>query len=352
MPNDVNTAAVAAITSHRLAVLRYEGGTVRRLVEVYDAALRDVLAELDAARKALARGQEVDDRRRKRLEGLSRDLRATLALLLDVASRTLEERTREVAEAERRFLDHRLARTIGVTMKAAPDAAVALAVAAPIGGTVWHTRLATDLLAVEGELQTAISQALAVGASMPRAARLIKALGVAETYRGRWVAIARTEIQRVANAVALDSYQRNTDVISAVQVLATLDSRTCPICGAQHDKVYPLVGGVPQGLERIPPFHPRCRCFLAPVVRPWSELGLPSTHANRSAYTGQPASSPSFEAWLRTRPDSEADEVFGPSRAAAWRAGRLSLDQMVRGLTMLDLGELRDRYPEAVTAAA
>lgn len=351
MPNDVNTAVVDSVTSHRLAVLRYEGGTVRRLLDVYDRALRDVLAELDAARKALARGQEVDDRRRRRLELLARDLRAEVRLLADAAAKTLDERAREVGEAERRFAG-RLGRTVGVSWRDVPTAAVHAAVTSPIGGSLWRAQLATDLVAVESALQSAVGVALARGLGMDRAAQIVRQAGVAQTYRGRLVAIARTEIQRVANAVALDSYARNADVISGVQVLATLDSRTCAICGAQHDRVYPLVGGRPEGLSRPPPFHPRCRCFTAPVIKSWSDLGLGNTAANRRAYTGAPAEAPSFEAWLRGRPDSEADEVFGPTRAAAWRAGRLALADMVRGLTLLDLGELADRYPSAVSTRA
>lgn len=337
----VNEDAANAIVGHRLAVLRYESGTVNRLIEVYKGALADVEAELEAARAKLAKGEEVDDRARDRLEVLQRDLRAHLRDLYASLSLTMEERVGEVARAEQAFLGRTLAPQVGLALTVIPEDQVRRMVGEPIGGAIWRDRLALDLLDVETGLQLALGQALARGLSVDRTAKLIANAGVVETYRGRLVTIARTEIQRVANGIALATYEANSDVISGVQWLGTLDSRTCPVCGSLHNRVYPIVAGKAQGLEP-PPAHPRCRCFTAPVVKPWSELGIDVP--NPDAYDGRPSSGQSFETWLRGEPDAAADEVFGPTRAEAWRAGTLTLDQMVSGMRPLTIGELRARY--------
>lgn len=343
-----NENAADDIIGHRLALLRYESGTVTRLLSVYDAALKDVVVELEKARKKLAAGLEIDDRQRKRLTALSAELRAGIRELNRIATLTLSERLADAAAAEQAFLAGTLSRTIGVALRGIPEDRVALMLTDPIGGSVWRDRLAVDLVATETGLQGALSQALARGLSIPRAAAVIKGLGIAETYRGRLVSIARTEIQRVANQVAMETYATNADVIKGVQVLATLDTRTCPICGALHNTVYPIVGGRLQGLERLPPFHTRCRCAICPVTKSYSELGLTQQPANRSILDGNPAQDQTFEQWLRKKPASYADEVFGPTRAAAWRAGKLPLSGMVSGMRVLNLGELSARYPDAL----
>lgn len=339
-----NENAADDIIGHRLTLLRYEGGTVNRLLKVYDDALAEVVKELESARKKLAAGKEVDDRQRKRLEALSRDLRASVRELNRIATLTLSERLAEAAAAEQAFLSGTLSRTIGFALRGIPSERVALMLTDPIGGSIWRDRLAVDLVSVESGLQGALSQALARGLSIPRAAAILKGLGIAETYRGRLVSVARTEMQRVANQVAMETYAANTDVIKGVQVLAVLDTRTCPICGALHNTTYPIVGGRPQGLERLPPFHPRCRCLMAPVLKSYAEMGLPTNPRGRSILDGNPATDQTFEQWLRKKPASYADEVFGATRAKAWRAGDIPLSGMVSGMRTLTVGELRTRY--------
>ena len=166
------------------------------------------------------------------------------------------------------------------------------------------------------------------------------ASGVQETYRNRMIVIARTEIQRVANDVALATYAENSDVIEAVEWLATLDSRTCLVCAALHGKVYPLVNGKPVGMLRAPPIHPRDRCFLAPQTRSWAALGLaPVGHVETKG-----ASGPTFEQWLRRQDAETQDDVMGVERADLWRARKLSLDKFSDQGRLLNLGELRVRY--------
>lgn len=227
MPNTTNENAADDVLTHRLALLRYESGTVTRMLAVYDEALKATVAELESARKKLAAGKEVDDRQRKRLEALARDLRSQVRDLNRIAALTLEERFAEAAAAEQAFLTGKLSRTIGITLRGIPVERVNLMLTDPIGGSVWRDRLAVDLVATETGLQGALSQALARGLSIPRAAAIVKGLGIAQTYRGRLVSIARTEMQRVANQVAMETYAANSDVIKAVQWLATLDTRTC-----------------------------------------------------------------------------------------------------------------------------
>ena len=311
------------LIGHRLELLRYEAGVAEELARAYDTSLAHVLAELAVARRRALAGRPIDPAAAARLNGLRADLTTQIRELHRVARLTLTERLAEVADFERAA--QASLGDLVTTWTTVDEAAAATAVTQPIGGNLWTDRLATDLVAVSDTLQGTIAAAVASGASMPEIAKRIgQTTGLVETYRGRLIAIARTETQRVANTVALESYRQNADVLDGIQWLATLDTRTCVVCGARHGKVYPLgADGRPLGLDQQPPLHPRCRCFLSPVV-----VGV------------EAAPEMTFGAWLRRKGPSAQDEVLGPERAAMFRAG-VPLDRFVDGRRALRMGELR-----------
>lgn len=321
----VNEDIADLLVGHRLELLRYEAGVAEDLVAAYDRALRDVLAELATGRRLAAQNRPFDEARIRRLRGLSFDLTAKIRELNRVARLTLEQRLAEVAEWERATQAE--LSTLVTSWSDVDEQAAAIATTRPIGGGIWTDRLATDIVAVHDSLQSTIATMTARGASMTEIAREIaRTTGLVENYRGRFVAIARTETQRVANTVALESYRQNADVLDGVQWLATLDTRTCVLCAPRHGRVYPLQGGRPVGLDQPPPLHPRCRCFLSPVVK-----GL------------DPAPEMTFDAWLRRKGPATQDEVLGTLRGGLFRRG-VALDQFVDGRRALKAGELRARF--------
>lgn len=260
----VNEDVADLLIDHRMSLLRYEAGVVDDLLTAYRAAFADIagrVARLEA--RALAATTPAEVRSVALQLGNLRDranaLSATVRRMEATAGAGLDASMGEVADAEARLHDVRVARKVGVSWAAVPERAVAAALISPIAEGVARAALRRDLLAAAEGIQAAIAEGIAAGSSMPRIARAMRSAGVIEeTYRHRLVAIARTETQRVANAVALESYRANADIISGVEWLATLDSRTCLLCAPLHGTVYPMVGGVPMGLVRPPPLHPRC----------------------------------------------------------------------------------------------
>lgn len=76
--------------------------------------------------------------------------------------------------------------------------------------------------------------------------------------------IAVTEITRAyveGNRVAF----RQSGVVSLIEVQTANDERVCPVCGPRHGKQFDLEKGDPE--IGFPPFHPRCRCWILPVVQ-------------------------------------------------------------------------------------
>lgn len=111
--------------------------------------------------------------------------------------------------------------------------------------------------------------------------------------------------------------------------LDTLDSKTCIICAARAKGSPYLIGEGPTF-----PAHPRCRC--SPV--PW--FGDPI--GTRASVDGQVPADTDLESWLATQPHKEQDKAFGKTKADAWRAGKLTMRQMLdRDLQPLTLADLR-----------
>ena len=85
--------------------------------------------------------------------------------------------------------------------------------------------------------------------------------GIFNTTRNEAENIARTLCNGIANSAKLAFYQANDDVITGVEILSTLDGRTCPVCASLDRKRYKLGESHPSL-----PLHPRCRCVLLPVT--------------------------------------------------------------------------------------
>lgn len=138
----------------------------------------------------------------------------------------------------------------------------------------------------------------------------------------------------------IDSFTIKQEVI-----LATLDHRTCVVCGALDGKVF-RVGEGP-----YPPFHTYCRCMRLPwfdykserpyvdpveMVRPkegkspfYESVGKTPVAKRKIGITKD-----SYAQWFDRQKNTATGRKFqrillGPSRYAAYETGKLSLDDMV-----------------------
>lgn len=75
--------------------------------------------------------------------------------------------------------------------------------------------------------------------------------------------IAVTEITRAyveGNRLAF----QQSGVVDRAEIQTAHDERVCPVCGPRHGRQVDLAQGDPE--IGFPPFHPRCRCWIIPVV--------------------------------------------------------------------------------------
>lgn len=129
----------------------------------------------------------------------------------------------------------------------------------------WFERVSADDSA---RIETVIRQGISSGWTIDQIADNITGTaengykdGVFNTTRREAVNMARTVSNGIANSAKMEFYQANDDVIIGVEILATLDGRTCPVCASLDRKRYKM-DETPPSL----PLHNMCRCVLLPVT--------------------------------------------------------------------------------------
>lgn len=146
-------------------------------------------------------------------------------------------------------------------------------------GRVWANR---DKLVAE--LQTTLAQAFTRGDPLDRTAALLaKRMNVAKS---RAMALVQTESAHFAAQATARGYAETG--VKQYDYLATLDERTCDICGPLDGKTFKR-SEMQTGVN-YPPLHTRCRCTTVPHFD--DDFGEPRTRATRDPVTGKSMQAP------------------------------------------------------------
>jgi SPP1 gp7 family putative phage head morphogenesis protein len=208
--------------------------------------------------------------------------------------------------------------------------------------------------------------------------------GAAGMTNAQVQAIVRTAVNSIGNEARAEFIDANAELWSGERFVATLDSRTTPVCRANDGKIFE-VGKGPK-----PPLHFNCRSLRVPTLsgealgerpmRGHTEKGLLRDFARENdldpvssrdklpfgykskfdafsrqqirAMTSRVPSATSYQSWLETQSRSFQDDVLGPTRAKLFRSGKLSLDKFVdRNGNELTLKDLASKHADAFKAA-
>jgi SPP1 gp7 family putative phage head morphogenesis protein len=142
--------------------------------------------------------------------------------------------------------------------------------------------------------------------------------------------IMRTESLRVYRETARRTYEANSDVLVGWVWDAHLDRRTCLACTLMDGTVHPLTTTLDG--------HPRCRCAPLPRTKTWAEMGLDPA-LDLLGDTRPPIRS--GKTWLEAQSPSVQRELMGPLKFDAWKAGDITLDDMVARHSDPDWGTMR-----------
>lgn len=142
-----------------------------------------------------------------------------------------------------------------------PKAQIEKAVAQNWLGSNFSERVWGNKQKLIRQLNKMVIDCVALGKSKDETVKvLIERMGVGFNEADRLV---RTELMFIINQSQKDVY---TDAgYDEYEVLAALDSRTSPICEEQNGKIYKFSEA--QVGVNYPPFHPRCRTTVVPVIK-------------------------------------------------------------------------------------
>jgi len=323
---------------HDVLTFQFGNGAAARVGATFEReVLRRVAADIASRLDSLPRGRAFVEHRRARF--LLQAIREIVRKGSGRARSALLSEARDLAQIEVQWLKETGKSILGVEFRTPPASVVEAATTKqPMLGRKfgewfddWVPR------ATERKIVARVQAGMVAGESTPQIVRSLQGTKALRYTNGQMVEarramrmMTRTVMTHTA-AVARDiTFRRNADVVPKVRWVSTLDLRTSEICASLDGKTWATDSAHP-----TPPQHPNCRSTLQPVV------GRPA--GNRASLGGQVPAGTRYREWLRTRSAAEQDMVLGPTKAAAWRAGKLTLDDMVDASLsrVLSLDELR-----------
>ena len=314
----------------QLDLLRLSAGTVKRVLPI--------LADLERELRGRLADPELTTYSKARLNALLADAKKAVADYYDQAQGELFPVLEGVAQSTAKATVAAFATDIAL----APEPyLVALAENALIQGATqkaWWAKQAADMAF---RFNGAVRVGLASGDTN---AQIIR--GVADQFalaRRNAAALVQTGVQTVANDARLAVFEQNADVILALKWLATLDSHTCPLCAARDGKRWETVSKAPIDHKlpfRNPPIHFNDRCIMIPVTKASAAPG-----GQRASQAGPVSRDTTFAQFLDRQGEEFQADVLGKGRAELWKAGKISLDDLVNGQGRpLTLEQLRARH--------
>lgn len=244
---------------------------VRRMLNTKEAeaeleALRKELNNIKdpvIKRKALARlNAPAYAARINRLEALKANIETETALLADREKRELKRLLEDVSGDTyyRSIYDTQIGTGLGFEFSALSKGAVNAIVNDRWKGANFSDRIWQNTSALANSAYGIVARGIMTGAGPQVMARQLADAMQSGMYSS--MRLIRTETNRVHNAAEKVAYEE--EGITEYRFLATLDGRTCDVCGALDGKTFP-VSEAKEGVN-YPPLHPNDRCTTTAVI--------------------------------------------------------------------------------------
>lgn len=347
-------------TIRRAIVLeRIKAGVFRRVVghlnqEVYP----ELLSKLDARLGRIASlGRDTGPRTTQRLKTLAQQLRPIVTEGYRGAARLWREDLVDLAFLDSNWATGSIKTAVPVSVSTiAPSSAQLRAIVddRPFQGRIlkeWASKLSADTV---GRVSEQLRIGGALGETRDDLVRRIRgtkaakfADGVLARSRREVETVVRTSVQHTSQFARAATYEANSDLVKSVRYVATLDTRTSPICRALDGQAFDI------GKGPRPPMHHQCRSTTVPVIKSWEDLGINLKEAppgTRASMDGQVPSAVSYEQWLRLQPKARQLEALGRGRFDAYKRGvplSRMVDQRHRPLSVAELKGLDVGKPAA-----
>jgi SPP1 gp7 family putative phage head morphogenesis protein len=162
-----------------------------------------------------------------------------------------------------------------------------------------------------------------------------------DTSRANAAALVQTSVATVGNDARQAVFEANSDIIKKYRAVATLDTHTCERCAPLDGLEWNPDGSAIKHKYPKPryPLHFNCRCLLLPVVFDGEPGGM------RASADGPVSAKLTFSGWLERQSKAKQQEVLGKGRAELYRAGKITLSDLVSGNGKpLTIDQLKAKY--------
>ena len=190
-----------------------------------------------------------------------------------------------------------------------------------------------------------VRSGLVLGESTEKIARRLRRQLIA-VPNNQIKAMVRTSVNQVANAASQAVYSQNQEITKKYRYIATLDSRTSPICRALDGQTFDY------GKGPTPPQHFNCRSTTVPIVD-YEGLGIPPPKpGKRRSSGGLVPANQTYGQWLHNQSKETKADVLGPEKVPYFNrlARKYGPTNAIRRFVSEDgseltLEQLRRRYP-------
>lgn len=142
--------------------------------------------------------------------------------------------------------------------------------------------------------------------------------GILATTTRNAQTIAKTGVAIVANQAKQEFIQANREYIAGIRIIATLDTRTSPICRHLDYEFYRL------DEAKYPPYHFNCRSTFQIIIK-GDNIQVPM----RASMNGA-TKNVSYYEWLQQQSNEIQDIALGKKRAKLFRSGEVGIEQFKR----------------------
>ncbi len=289
---------IGYILKQAVELKRLENGAMRGARASLQPAFREFLLNLKGLPPRSARTLA---------SALLSSFRRKVGGLYETLGARLSEEIAAIARRQSALIAKALSKATGLDVKALDERAPEKIIrSTKTAGRTLAQHLARQQRLIERQIERQTKLSLQLGESPAQLMRRLQRYVFAPARR-RAETLAQTHVNAIANRVQLLTMQKS-GTSSRYRLVVTLDSRTSIIClsYAAEGKVYRYGDGP------VPPFHPRCRTIISPVI------------------SGDDSEPPDAERWLKRQSKAVQDDILGHSRAELWRSGRIDISELVR----------------------
>jgi SPP1 gp7 family putative phage head morphogenesis protein len=337
------------LLAHQIQLLRFGSGLNRRIVRLLNSIEPELRRKLKRRLdRVAAQGFDPGPATTQRLVKLARLIRAIQLPTWEAINSLVRTELVGLAVGENIFIAGVIADNLPV--KFAPVLPTgrelrSIVFARPFQNRILRDWLGTFQLNDRRRMMDQIRQGLVFGESPTQIGQRIfgtQALGgtngTREITRRGANTLAQTATSAISNATRQELYKRNRRVIPREQYVATLDSRTTPICSSLDGDIFEVGDGP------IPPIHFNCRSIRVPLIdgrklgsrpavaateRQLRGLRGPARRRAVERLVGRVPAETNYQQWLSRQSASFQNEVLGPTRGKLFRAGELDLKGFV-----------------------